>query len=118
MSTLTESQFKNLKDKLRLIENTEPVPQEVIDKLKPIVLAVWNDIGPDVEELIYDPEGDYDDMNESAIEMCMDANRLEAKLDDDPYLDSDLTPEQIQNMYRTYGWRNIVLALTRQVRII
>jgi hypothetical protein len=83
--------------------------REGVDKLVEPVLVVWNAIGWDVEESLQACGEELD--NESAIEMCLDANRLLLN-------GNDQEAETLLNqLCREHGFGQVVRALCQRVTL-
>lgn len=82
---------------------------EGLDQLVNPVLVVWNAIGYDVEESLQAMGEELD--NESAIEMCLDANRLLLN-------GNDAEAEALlDRLCREHGFSEVVRGLCRRVTL-
>ena len=82
---------------------------EGLDKLVQPLLVVWNAIGYDVEESLQACGEELD--NESAIEMCLDANRLLLN-------GNDAEAEELLNqLCRDYDFGQVVKGLSKRVTL-
>ena len=75
--------------------------------LKPTILRVWDQIGSDVMAL-----GQID--NQSAIEMCVDSDRLRTYGGDDGAAHDAL----IEAANVEHGWDDVIFALTESIDLI
>lgn len=82
---------------------------EGLDQLVEPLLVVWNAIGYDVEESLQAMGEELD--NESAIEMCLDANRLLLN-------GNDAKAEELLNqLCREYDFGQVVKGLAKRVTL-
>jgi hypothetical protein len=83
--------------------------KEGVGKLVEPVLVVWNAIGWDVESSLQEAGEELD--NESAIEMCLDANRLLINANDAE------AEELLNQLCREHGFGRVVNELSQRITL-